>query len=190
MLLHNDCVERYREILVPIQGRPASGPLGVVLVAPRRLQIERRPGAGVRAEERDRSGALVGELELSVLKLGALILDRDGALRAAARSRAEALLAPPRSGELAQTGYVELPCGTAWTAEVLIARDGGAPAVLPYQTAMVIGHPDLGQPLALQLVVRSRRASWDAGSELLESLRFTGVDETDDEGLVDLPFTH
>jgi hypothetical protein len=135
-----------------------------------------------------RGTRILGEIEVSIFH-PSLIMDRDGVLRETAVRMAQAILASPRSGYLQGPIEIPLPIGPTWRVDVVLERDElGKVPTLPYQAAMAVGHPDLRLNAALFIMVRAAEEGWEAGFEMLESLRFSGKDASRAAGY-ELPLT-
>jgi hypothetical protein len=161
----------------------ARKPVGVRIVVPEAVTLVPGPTGSALHGIEERAGAVVGEIDVAFITPD-LIIDRSGVLREAARRAADAVVAPPHDGQLVRMGELDLPAGTAFSVEALLAR-----SALPYRTVLVLGHPDVMLPLAVVLTLARARAEWSVGDELLASLSFPGAPAGAAEEVVALPFT-
>jgi hypothetical protein len=165
-------------------------PVGLELaLAPGMRVVPGPSGSALRAIE-ERANLVLGELDVAFITPG-LIMDRTGVLLEAARRCAETLVSPPRAGCLLEMKEIDLPMGGAYRVDTRLDRgaDGLAPS-LPYQSVIVVGHPDLMLPLALVITLLARDMDWPAGDEVLGTVRFLGVPAAGATPAVALPFTY
>ena len=132
-------------------------------------------GRAVRCCEVREDGKPIGELEIGVFS-AALIIDRDGILRAKASQVSGGMPATP----------VTLPGVSGYRAEAV------GPAPLPYLYVFAMAPDDLGIQSAVLVTVRSAQPDWPAAEALLRSLRIltrNGVvaANDDDSGAFSLP---
>lgn len=152
---------------------PSRTAIGFELTPPGELELV-KDDRGVAYCERREDGRPIGELEIGVFS-AALIIDRDGVLRAKASEESGGMPATP----------VKLPGASGYRAEAV------GPAPLPYLYVFAMAPKDLGVSSGVLVTVRSARPDWPAAEALLRSLRILTrngvVAANDDSGAFSLP---
>ncbi|HKE20552.1 MAG TPA: hypothetical protein VKB80_37015 [Kofleriaceae bacterium] len=137
------------------------------------------PGAGgavLRLEERGAEGHLIGWIEIGLFG-AALLIDRAGVLRDAARHAAEAALVGPSRARLLGEGEVEFAGGASgFRVDLLLQLDdeGRLRPECPYGSWIALAGADVVVGGGVSALVRSAGPSWPHATSALDSLEIAG----------------
>lgn len=132
----------------------------------------------LRAHQRSDEGRTVGELELGIFS-ASFIIDRGGVLKELVEATAGLALGGPAAGKLLGAGEASFAAGASGYRMDVVLTAGGEAAearpACPYVTWIALASDDLVLPGGLFATIRSATPSWPAASQLLDSLRISGL---------------
>jgi hypothetical protein len=133
-------------------------------------------GAVLRVEERGPDSHLIGWIEIGLFG-AALLIDRAGVLRDAARHAAEAALVGPARARLLGEGAVEFAGGASgFRVDLLLQLDdeGRLRPECPYGSWIALAGSDVVVGGGVSAIVRSAGPSWPHATSALDSLEIAG----------------
>ncbi len=126
----------------------------------------------------ERDGRRIGEIEVGIFS-AALIIDRDGVLKELVEATAAVALGGggAASGKLVGAGIAAFESGAGgYRMDVVMTGvEGEARPACPYVSWLALVSADLALPGGLFLTIRSAAPSWPAASQMLDSLRISGL---------------
>lgn len=158
-------------------------PIGFQLDVPPGVMLEQIDPAGpdravvLRAHQRGDDGRLVGELELGIFS-AALVIDRRGVLRELVETTRAVSPGAPAASRLLGAGEASFAAGVSgYRMDVVVVSgdEGESRPACPYLTWLALASDDLVLPGGLFATIRSAAPSWAAGSQILDTLRISGL---------------